>query len=214
MASTWYYAHDENKFGPFSPAQLKDLAAAGTILPVDTVWKEGIEKGVLACRVRNLFSLSQFNVAQDTPIPGNTRSGVESESSPLPADPKSTSVALGLETAPAESIPIVATAPDNAAPAVVAENDSSTPEGKAAAPQALSKSQQRPASKGRAVALKGADIVDQDGTRARYRMKCTECGQKDSACHTIPITNRMTKANFFCPKCRKKRDVVIECFSH
>jgi GYF domain 2 len=214
MASSWYYAHDENKFGPFSPAQLKDLADAGTILPVDTVWKEGREKGVLASRVKNLFSLPKFNVAQDTPIPGNTRSVVESESLPLQANAKSTSVAPGLETAPAESIPIVATAPDNAAPAVVAENDSSMPEGKAVAPQALSKSQQRPASKGRAIALKGADIVDQDGTRARYRMKCTECGQKDSACHTIPIANRLTKSNFFCPKCRKRRDVAIQCSSH
>jgi hypothetical protein len=46
MADNWYYATDERKLGPFSSAQLKELAAAGQLLPSHTVWKEGVEKGV------------------------------------------------------------------------------------------------------------------------------------------------------------------------
>jgi hypothetical protein len=57
MATGWYYAaFGEKKLGPFSPTQLQDLAAAGTILPIDTVWQEGNEKGVLASRVQHLFA--------------------------------------------------------------------------------------------------------------------------------------------------------------
>jgi hypothetical protein len=59
MVSIWYYAHDENKIGPFSPRELKDLADTGTILRSDTIWQDSIEKGVLASRVRNLFPLAK-----------------------------------------------------------------------------------------------------------------------------------------------------------
>jgi hypothetical protein len=37
MSTLWYYAHNEKKLGPFSQTQLKEMAAAGTILPTDTV---------------------------------------------------------------------------------------------------------------------------------------------------------------------------------
>jgi GYF domain 2 len=50
VADQWYYARGEDKLGPFSARLFKDLANAGGILPTDTVWKEGIEKGVPAAR--------------------------------------------------------------------------------------------------------------------------------------------------------------------
>ena len=164
MASQWYYAHDEKKLGPFSQQQLKELAAAGTILPMDTVWQEGVAQGVSANRVKNLF----------------------------PA-------------APADALPAVETPPVAAAP------ESAPPE-KVVALEDQPKKQDRPARKGRAVAVKGADIVSQDGTHARYRKKCMECGHKDSACHMILITNKMIKMSFYCRKCRKSREVAIQCF--
>ena len=61
------------------------------------------------------------------------------------------------------------------------------------------------------MALAGADIVGQDGAYARYRKKCMKCQHRDSACHMIVITNKLFKANFFCPKCRKRCEVVIQC---
>jgi hypothetical protein len=58
MAAIWYYAHDENRIGPFSSRQLKELASTGAILLSDTIWKEGIAKGVVASRVKDLFPLT------------------------------------------------------------------------------------------------------------------------------------------------------------
>jgi len=170
MATGWYYAgFGEKKLGPFSPTQLQDLAAAGTILPIDTVWQEGNEKGTLASRVRHLFARTASN------------------------------------TAPA-SVPPPVTAPP---PVVVAESKPVPVPEQAAAPKAPEK---KPAlKKGRAVALTGADIVGQDGAYARYRKKCTKCGHQDSACHMIQITNKSFKANYFCPKCRKRCEVSISC---
>ena len=46
MADQWFYASASNRVGPFSGMQLKELGAKGILLPTDTVWKEGIEKGV------------------------------------------------------------------------------------------------------------------------------------------------------------------------
>jgi hypothetical protein len=55
MADLWYYGHDDNKLGPCSGRQLKELAASGQILPTHTIWQEGREQGVSAARVKNLF---------------------------------------------------------------------------------------------------------------------------------------------------------------
>jgi hypothetical protein len=163
MAIGWYYASlGEKRLGPFSPTHLQELAAAGTILPIDTVWQEGNEKGALASRVRHLFA----RIA-------------------APA-----SVAVAPPVVIVESKPVLV--PEHAA--------------------APAKPTAKPAAKkGRATALKGADIVGQDGAYARYRKKCTKCGHKDSACHTIGITNKSFKADFFCPKCRKRCEVSIQC---
>jgi len=55
VADRYYYSHDQQKLGPCSDQQLKDLAATGDILPTDTVWKEGIDRGVVASNLKNLF---------------------------------------------------------------------------------------------------------------------------------------------------------------
>jgi hypothetical protein len=71
----------------------------------------------------------------------------------------------------------------------------------------------RAVKKGTAFALKGADIVSQDGDYAKYRMKCTTCGHKDASCKTIPITNKTTNTGFYCPKCKRRREATIQCRS-
>lgn len=170
MPSQWYYAHDEKKLGPFSQDQLKEMAAAGVILPTDTVWMEGVAQGAQASRIKNLFARA------------------------------------GTPSAPvASSNPV-------AAPELLVVKAVLVPIEKADdAPKSPAKAAERPAKKGRAVALKGCDIASQDGAYCRYRKKCTVCGTKDSACRTIPIANRLYKDNYFCPKCRKRRDVAIQC---
>jgi hypothetical protein len=55
MADQWYFAWDGQKFGPYSAGQLKQLAALGRLQPNDMVWKNGIEKGVVADKVKHLF---------------------------------------------------------------------------------------------------------------------------------------------------------------
>src|SRR5437762_552335 len=65
MADQWYYARGGDKLGPFSARQLKDLADGGRILPTDTVWKQGIERGVSAARVKNLFPLAPASFPED-----------------------------------------------------------------------------------------------------------------------------------------------------
>ena len=52
MADQWYYANDQQKLGPFSSGQLKELAATGQLVPTHTVWQEGVEKGVVAAKVK------------------------------------------------------------------------------------------------------------------------------------------------------------------
>jgi len=66
MADEWYYAHDATRIGPFSAFQLKKLATLGSILRTDTIWKVGVEKGVLASKVKNLFTLP--STGRQTPV--------------------------------------------------------------------------------------------------------------------------------------------------
>jgi hypothetical protein len=169
MATGWYYAaFGEKRLGPFSPTQLQELAAAGTILPIDTVWQEGNEQGVLASRVKHLFA----RVAASAPAAPVTE----------------------------------------ASPAVVATSTPLLTPEPVAAPQAEPKPAEKPAAKkGRAMALKGCEIVSQDGVYARYRKKCVKCGNKDASCHMITISNKSFKADYFCPKCRKRCEVSIQC---
>jgi hypothetical protein len=174
MEISWYYAHGAEKNGPYTPREFRDLARAGTILPTDTVWKSGIEEGVLASRVRNLFA----PIVADVPIPMLLE---ENESPTL---------------APLEPVASVEAAPPVAKPTTPAVDVNG---------------RKKHAPKGVATALAGAIIVSQDGTRARYRMVCKTCGHQDSSCQSLKITNKTFKRNFYCPKCRKRRDVSIQC---
>src|SRR5216684_6371639 len=67
MTTQWYYVHDAKRLGPFTARQLAELAAAGKILPTDTVWKEGMEKGVPAEKVKNLLAHAQADAGLPDP---------------------------------------------------------------------------------------------------------------------------------------------------
>jgi hypothetical protein len=201
MANEWFYARGTKRMGPFSPRQFKDLADAGTIVPSDTVWKDDLKVGVLASRVRNLFvrtTVPVLPVIEDVPLPAE--------------DAASTPVVIPIEKAPAEATPAAVVSSDKPPSLDVPESISLVPLEPAAEPKAPKKKPpEQHVKKGRATAVKGADIVSQDGVYARYRKKCTKCDHKDSACHSVLITNKMFKTNYFCPKCRKGREVAIQC---
>ena len=59
MADEMYYQHGGRQHGPVTGAELKELAAAGELLPDDLIWKDGMEKWVPAKQVRGLFPNEQ-----------------------------------------------------------------------------------------------------------------------------------------------------------
>lgn len=192
MPDNWYYATDEKKLGPFSSAQLKELAGAGQLLPSHTVWKEGIEKGVLAAKVKNLFPAPK----EEPP------STSEEPSSCLPPQTKSSAAEL-VNQAPPPSSPA---ALENQGPALQANTDAEQkPQGGKVAIQ-YQPTVKRPF---RVVGSSGAVILGQDGTSVRYRKKCPKCGYEDSSMKTMAIRSGVNRERFFCQKCRKLQQVEI-----
>mgnify|MGYP003647918867 CR=1 FL=1 len=53
--SEWYYAQGNDKHGPVSSKQLKQLALTGKLLPTDLVWKEGASDWKPASLINGLF---------------------------------------------------------------------------------------------------------------------------------------------------------------
>jgi hypothetical protein len=62
MTSQWYYGRGSDITGPVSDKELFDLAVCGLVLPSDTVWRDAIEAGVLAGKVKNLFGAGASGV--------------------------------------------------------------------------------------------------------------------------------------------------------
>jgi len=190
MADRWFYAADDNKIGPFSGQQLRDLADKGHVLATDTIWKEGVVKGVSANKVKNLFQACQPEVPPVfSSVPAAT---MPSSSQPMVGAP------TGLATVSDD--PLTGTLPDKI---------ELQPEMLAPLPQKPTRVPE-PVKKRRAVAKKGAIIVSQDGVYVKFKRKCTVCDFEESSWHTMQITIGTMKSPFFCPKCRKRRDVEMQ----
>lgn len=93
MPDQWYYEHEMHRCGPVSSRQLRAFAAAGVIRPTDTIWKEGVERGVVAAKVKNLF-VAAAPLAADGPtglVPLTSEhaqdrpTGVTAAAGPVPA---------------------------------------------------------------------------------------------------------------------------------
>jgi len=52
----FHFRHEGKQAGPFALAELKELAAAGRLLPADFVWQEGTKNWVPAARIDGLFT--------------------------------------------------------------------------------------------------------------------------------------------------------------
>lgn len=63
MVSQWYYGRGSDISGPFTDRELFNLAENGEVVPSDMIWREGIEAGVRASTVKNLFQVSITPVA-------------------------------------------------------------------------------------------------------------------------------------------------------
>ncbi|HVS35781.1 MAG TPA: GYF domain-containing protein [Gemmataceae bacterium] len=219
MIDRLFVARGDNTFGPFSAAQLRRLAATGQIQLTDSIWRHGaMEQAVFAAKVKNLFpappvlAAGKAPGAAETPgpTPAPTAAAVPSSAPVVPsAPPPDPSAALGRSD---EAKPVTA-APTNSAPqdsaAVVSPAEPS------ATAKAVPREKAPPPTpelvrKRRAIAVKGAVILSQDGVTVHYRKKCSQCGFEDRCRSVMPIGNGMTRGNFFCTKCRKGREVQIQ----
>jgi hypothetical protein len=199
MADQWYYAAGEDRQGPFSAQQLRQLAVAGSIRPTDTVWKEGVAQGVPAAKVKNLFP------------PAPTPPPQASAAAPEAAAPAAASVEVAedVPTGPAAEAPAdppaESPAETPAAPAAESIEPENAPE-TAPPPQGVPRRQDQ---KNKAMAIRGAVIVSQDGTSVYFRKKCTRCGQEDNCRSRMLIRPGMTRQSYFCRKCRKVSPIEI-----
>jgi hypothetical protein len=95
VGTKWYYGRGSDITGPVSGAELSGLAAAGGVLPTDMVWRDGVEQGVPAGRVRNLLWPSPAAAPAEMVAPaaaGGTESdrpATEVSADPATPDPNS-----------------------------------------------------------------------------------------------------------------------------
>jgi GYF domain 2 len=203
MADRWYYAHDEIRLGPFTGRQLRDLADAGQILQTDTIWKDDITRGVSAYKVKYLFVAADYEALPKSAIvPPVVLVSPAAQLADTPSLANLTSVILS-------EPPLVA---PETRPPVIPENSQLVSEENIPVPVSRPIPPPPHVRKRRAAAGRGATIVSQDGTTVKYRKKCTVCGHEDSSWGTMPIPNGMSRTGFYCPKCRKRREVEIQGF--
>jgi hypothetical protein len=218
MAEKWYYAHEGEKFGPFSATQLKELAATAQLRPQDTVWKEGMEHGVLAVKVRHLFPPMQ---AKAPPAQA------EGRTVPVASPPRTPPRQLTPPVVAADSVPpsnpleahVVAPEPRSMIPdglelvsieddpTAVAVSSDPTPGAEPERPQVA---HQEAVKKRRVLSVKGGIIASQDGEVVKYRKQCLKCRYADVCLTTMRIRSGVTRVNFFCPKCKKSQQCEIQ----
>jgi hypothetical protein len=213
MAVKWYFAREGKKFGPFSAVQLKELAATEKLRPQDTVWKEGMQQGVLATKVKELFSPIPARAA---PAPPAMQTVPAPSPSPAPppesaADSVPPSNPLEAETTAPEPRTIVpeglelASMEDDPSAVAVASESTYRPE-----PERPMVPPQEPVKKRRVLGVKGGVISSQDGEVVKYRKQCLKCRYADVALTTMRIRSGITRVNFFCPKCKKSQQCEIQ----
>jgi hypothetical protein len=85
----WYYARNDQQFGPVSAAELKQLADAGRLAPDDLLWREGMEAWATAINLRGLFDAeaSSSTPAEPQPAINQPLPSAASPAKPQPAYP-------------------------------------------------------------------------------------------------------------------------------
>jgi hypothetical protein len=206
MADKWFFAHDGALYGPFSAGQLQDQAAAGLVLPLDTVWKEGLDRRVLASKVRRLFAdapVATFPAAEELTAASPALLAPEE-----PATPVSRHGANDYDPEPAPLEKSSSPSPSSLAPTPQLKAEGAKAETPASAagprPPAPEKRQRR------VLSAKGALLSSQDGVMVKFRKQCLTCKYLDNSMTNMPIPNGAARLNFYCPKCRKSRQIEIQ----
>jgi hypothetical protein len=214
MVKQFYVARDNKRLGPFSAAQLRRFASDGLLRPTDTVWKEGMKAPVPAAKVKNLFPPPAADVsapAESVPVPPSEAGDLQPLVDDAAVEPESSAPSLAQvasagpspkamtaphgPTSPASPLPLRASDHERERRAVANENPLSRPPA--------------PARKRQAFALSGAILISQDGVTVHYRKKCSQCGCEDRCRSSMLIGNGIVRSHFFCPKCRKNREVQL-----
>jgi GYF domain 2 len=213
MIEQIYVEQRGRKYGPFSATQLRALASAGKLRPTDNVWKEGMEKAVLAAKVKNLFLSIQ---TPPCPLAVPVATSTEAASAPIASDASSLSYLDGSTVSVFTHAPpkeLSETADKNAATVPCQEISSRTGQSAEHHTDLNTKPPVRHSEKPRmrrAVAVQGAVLVSQDGHSVHYRKVCSQCRSEDNCRSTMLISTGITRSHFFCPKCRKNREVLIQ----
>ncbi len=239
MVDRWYYGQDNRKLGPFSAQELRALADEGRIQAMDTIWKEGVEQGVMAHRVKNLFEpppAGGFPGVEGervviAPVPEPSATVVPAEAVPVPPpiasllqqdDPGVRTEALpptlprpeesGGAPEPSTSLHTAAEAAPSEGQNVPLATGEASPQEEPVPPAAPKPPALKVQTKpkGRAISAKGAILMSQNGVTVQFQTKCTECGYLDPSKSTMPIRAGTSRTTFFCRKCRKLRHVEIQ----
>src|SRR5262245_58233179 len=164
MPGQWYYGRGADIAGPVSDRELSDLAASDDLLPTDTVWREGVEAGVPAGKVKNLFRFAPHPPARPSPDPVT------------PAPDVAVSEESTAANEPTAKLPVASPGPEARAEVIP-----TGPAPEAEIPPTPGWSTKPPNPKtARAVPGKGVVIIGQDGATVKFRMKCTTCGREDT----------------------------------
>lgn len=68
----WYYARNDQQYGPVSASELKQLADDGRLTPDDLLWREGMDAWTTAINLRGLFEPAAALKSAGAPaVPGS-----------------------------------------------------------------------------------------------------------------------------------------------
>jgi hypothetical protein len=206
MADKWYFAHGGTTYGPYSAGQLQEQAAAGKVQPLDTVWKEGLEKRALASKVRSLFAAAPFAPSAAAAEPTVALPALVAPAESAPPIAKVGDIADDAGSLPLQERSAPSPSPDAPAAPTKAEEAKREALARAADPR---RQAPEPRQK-RVLSTKGAILSSQDGAMMKFRKQCVQCNYSDTSMTTMPIPIGGARLNFYCPKCKKSRQVEIQ----
>jgi DNA-directed RNA polymerase subunit M/transcription elongation factor TFIIS len=190
MADDWYFTRGGETHGPLSAVQLREEAVAGRLGRDDAVWKDGMQKRVLAVKVQHLFTGVPEGppaLVEEPALPSLEAAVGEAPGSldDMPDDPK---------LVPLDDAPMLA-------PQAAAEEE---PAQKPAPPRHSGEVRKR-----RVTRVTGAVLTSQDGAVMRFKKKCVKCAHEDTSLTTLQIPSGSMRMSYFCPKCRKNQPIEI-----
>jgi len=66
----WYYARNDQQYGPVTASELRQLADAGRLTPDDLLWREGMDAWTTAINLRGLFDPPSGGTTTSTGVAG------------------------------------------------------------------------------------------------------------------------------------------------